>query len=134
MVVNILISVASAHPYVQAALFVRAVIDKVAGVSDSLKRQYQILTYSGMVDTLQDLLDWEIERKGGFYYSRTGNLDRYLTHVAQLRILGEMKYQEFYSSGANGAFTDQEDLKVQVERSIGNIRFYAQMLRLTLKV
>ena len=46
----------------------------------------------------------------------------------------EMKYQEFYSSGANGAFTDQADLKEQVDRSIRNIRFYAQQLRLTLKV
>ena len=55
-----------------------------------------------------------------------------LTNLAQIRILGEQKYEQFYTNGINSWFNDTDRIKANIEMSIGNIKSYAAALGLSL--
>lgn len=127
---NILITVASANPYVKAVKFLRDVIAHVTGIKESLKIEYQMLAYNCMSYSAKNLISKDSYYSNGYYYSFSDNLGRYLTHLAQVRILGEKKYDSFYSTGANKWFNDEDEIHEWILTSIGNIENCAQVLGL----
>ena len=127
---NILITVASANPYVKAVKFLRDVIAHVTGIKESLKIEYQMLAYNCMSYSAKNLISKDSYYSNGYYYSFSDNLGRYLTHLAQVRILGEKKYDSFYSTGANKWFNDEDEIHEWILTSIDNIEYCAQVLDL----
>lgn len=127
---NILISIASANPYVKAVKFLRDVIAHVTGIKETLKIEYQMLAYNCMSSSAILLINKDTYYSNGYYYSYSGNLLRYLTHLAQIRILGEKKYDSFYSTGSNKWFNDEEEIHEWIEASIDSIEYCAQILGL----
>ena len=69
---------------------------------------------------------------GDYYYDQSGDFLRYGTHLAQIRILGEKKYQDFYIHGANSWFNDTDKIKENVKISINNVKTCADALELEL--
>ena len=132
LTLNMAISIAASNPYVKAVVFVRDVIAQLTGIKDTLKREYEMLTYSDMSLSANRLISDASYSSGSYYYDRTGDLPRYLTNLAQIRILGEQKYEQFYTNGINSWFNDTDRIKANIEMSIGNIKSYAAALGLSL--
>ena len=78
----------------------------------------------------KNLISKDSYYSNGYYYSFSDNLGRYLTHLAQVRILGEKKYDSFYSTGANKWFNDEDEIHEWILTSIDNIEYCAQVLDL----
>lgn len=129
---NIAMTIASTNPYIKAVQFARDIIAHLTGIKDNLKQEYQMLTYSDMALSANRLINDITSGSGSYYYDRTGDLPRYLTHLAQVRILGEQKYREFYTNGMNSWFSDTDRINTNITASINNIKLYATVLGLTL--
>ena len=110
LTLNMAISIAASNPYVKAVVFVRDVIAQLTGIKDTLKREYEMPTYSDMSLSANRLISDASYSSGSYYYDRTGDLPRYLTNLAQIRILGEQKYEQFYTNGINSWFNDTDKI------------------------
>ena len=128
---NVAISIAGCNPYVGAVLFVRDTIGFITGIKDVLMYEYQMLTYNCMSHSAKNLVEAN-KHSDGSYYDRYGNLTRMLTHLARIRIMGEKKYAQFYNTGANKWFNDEQQITQNVNLSISIIKDKASDLNLLL--
>ncbi len=130
LTLNIAKSIASCNPYVGAVTFVINMLNLATGLSDTLRREYQMLCYSAMVDSLDELIYDVSSYSGNYHYDSEGRLYRYLVHLAQIRILGENKYIDYYSHGANTWFNDEQKIAKNVKNNISWIKETAIALHL----
>ena len=132
MTLSIAKSVVSCNPYVGAVTFVIDMLNLFTGLSDTIEREYQMVCYNSMVDSL-DYLIYDVSNYSGSYrYDSEERLYRYLVHLAQVRILGEKKYIDFYSHGANTWFNDEDEIAKDVNDNIDWIKETAKNLHLTI--
>lgn len=132
MTLNIIITIASSNPYIKAVKFVRDTVGMITGVKDTLKYEYQMLTYSDMAYCINNLISNSIYSSGSYYYENTTNVPRYLTNLAQIRILGEKKYEENYTNGVNSWIIDEDTIKSNISTSISLVQNCASKLGLEL--
>ena len=132
LTLNLAITIASCNPYVAAVTFAIDMLNLFTGLSDTIEREYQMVCYNSMVDSLDWLILDASKYSGGYRYCSEGNLYRYLVHLAQIRILGENTYIDFYSHGANTWFNDEEKIAEYVNDNIDWIKEQAAILNLKL--
>lgn len=132
MTMSIAKTIVSRNPYVGAVTFVIDIFDLVTGLSDTYEREYQMICYSSMVDSLDELISDVYNDSGSYRYDSEERLYRYLVHLAQIRILGEKKYIDYYSHGAKSWFHDEEEIAEQVNDNIDWIKEKAKDLHLTI--
>lgn len=95
---NVLLTVASKNPYVAALVFARDSIAIITGIKEDLKQQYEVLALTSMAYSIKNLIYSVAYQSGDYYYASRNeedDLERYLFHLAQVRICGENKYCEF---------------------------------------
>ncbi|MBQ6902645.1 MAG: hypothetical protein IJN71_06530, partial [Oscillospiraceae bacterium] len=128
---NLVITAASANPYVAAVKFVRDTIDILTGLSPTLKREYQMLCYNSMASAVKTLINENTYKYSGYYYMvNDEDVIRYLTNLANIRLFGEDKYLEFYTNGMNSWFTDEEATAEKINTSKNNVYIIAEELGL----
>lgn len=132
MTLSIAKSVASCNPYVGAVTFVIDMLNLFTGLSDTIEREYQMVCYNSMVDSLDWLVNDILNYSGNYYYDSEERLYRYLVHIAQIRILGENTYIDFYSHGANTWFNDEDEIAKYVNDNIDWIKETVKDLHLTI--
>ena len=132
LTLNIAKSIASCNPYVGAVTFVIDMLNLFTGLSDTIEREYQMVCYNSMVDSLDWLISGASDYSGSYRYDSEDRLYRYLVHLAQIRILGENTYIDFYSHGANTWFNDEDAIAEYVNDNIDWIKETAKYLHLTL--
>lgn len=132
LTLNIAKTVASCNPYVGAVTFVIDMLNLFTGLSDTIEREYQMVCYNSMVDSLDWLISDASNYSGSYRYDSEERLYRYLVHLAQIRILGENTYIDFYSHGANTWFNDEEEIAEYVNDNIDWIKETAKDLHLTI--
>lgn len=132
LTINIAKTIASCNPYVGAVTFVIDLINLFTGLSDTIEREYQMVYYSSMADSLDWLISDVANYSGNYRYDSEGRLYRYLVHLAQIRILGEKTYIDYYSHGANKWFNDEKQIAKYVNANIAAIRELAEDLHLKL--
>lgn len=130
MSVNVVITIASCNPYVGAVVIARDLIDMITGLSDRQKRESQMLVYESMATSANSLIVSNMYASNGVYFDRTGNATRYLTHLAQIRVLGEEKWKDAYTNGMNSWFRDDQEIIDSYNYVIGEIRTVARILEL----
>lgn len=130
MSVNMVISIASCNPYVGAVVIARDMIDMITGLSDTLEREYEMLAYESMATSANRLVVGSIYALNGVYFGKTGNATRYLTHLAQIRVLGEEKWKDFYTNGMNSWFQNNQEIIDSYNYVVGNVRSAATILNL----
>ncbi len=123
---QIIVTVASQNPYVKA---VKAVIDGIAlitGVREDIKQQLRMICVCDMVDSTKSLFKQSVTHTGDFYTVKTINDStsvRYLTHIAQMRVVGEHRYSEFMEwDGVIGWFTSNEENEKDIAVTINNTK------------
>ena len=132
LTINILITVASKNPYIESLTFARDILSYVTKVDKDTEYEYQMLSYNCMSNAIKNLISKNSYCNNGYYYDCSGNLERYLTHLAQIRILGEKTYGSFYLTGANKWFNDEDETREKVTLSVETIQHYANALGLHL--
>lgn len=132
MTLSIAKSVVSCNPYVGAVTFVIDMLNLFTGLSDTIEREYQMVCYNSMVDSLDWLISDASNYSSSYRYDSEERLYRYLVHLAQIRILGEKTYIDFYSHGANTWFNDEEEIAEYVNDNIDWIKETAKDLHLTI--
>ena len=132
LTLNIAKTVASCNPYVGAVTFVIDMLNLFTGLSDTIEREYQMVCYNSMVDSLEWLIFDVSNYSGSYRYDSEERLYRYLVHLAQIRILGENTYIDFYSHGANTWFNDEDEIAEYVNNNIDWIKEMAKGLHLTI--
>jgi len=132
MTVKMAIAVAAKNPYVGAVKFALDMLNLFTGLSDTIVREYQMLSYSSMDDSLYNLIYDVSNYTGKHQYDPEGRLYRYLVHLAQIRILGEKKYCEFYSHGANSWLVDEDEIADWIDDSIDRIKQHSSTMNLKL--
>lgn len=130
MSVNMVISIASCNPYVAAVVTARDLIDMITGLSDTLEREYKMLAYESMATSANSLVSDSMYAFNGIYFDSTGNATRYLTHLAQIRVLGEEMWKDFYTNGMNSWFQDDQEIIDSFNYVVGSVRSVADTLDL----
>lgn len=134
LMLNLAVTFASVNPYVSAVVFVRDMIDLVTGLSPTLEREYKMLAYDSMSYTARVLACNSYNGEAGFAYDITPNkdLERYLTNIAQIRILGEKMYAEYYTHGAVSWMINKDDINENTGNVISNVKLQSKKLKLKL--
>lgn len=133
MTLNMAISIASCNPYVAAVTFAIDMINLFTGLSATLEREYKMLFYNTMADSIEELISLSSNYSGSYtIYDNGGNLERYLIHLAQVRILGEILYKDFYTHGATSWFVDKSAVTKNIENNIEYIKGIAENLDIIL--
>lgn len=130
MSVNMVVSIASCNPYVGAVVIARDLIDMITGLSDTLEREYKMLAYESMATSADSLVVDSMYAFNGSYFDRTGNATRYLTHLAQIRVLGEEMWKDFYTNGMNSWFQDDQEIIDSFNYVVSSVRSAATTLNL----
>ena len=117
MSVNMVISIASCNPYVGAVVIARDMIDMITGLSDTLEREYEMLAYESMATSANRLVVGSIYALNGVYF-------------AQIRVLGEEKWKDFYTNGMNSWFQNNQEIINSYNYVVGNVRSAATILNL----
>lgn len=128
--VNMVITIASCNPYVKAVVVARDLINMITGLSDTLKREYKMLTYESMATSANNLIADSMYAFNGIYFDNTGNATRYLTHLAQIRVLGEEMWKDFYTHGMNSWFQDDQEIIDSFNYVANSVRSVAATLNL----
>ena len=135
MVGQIVLTVAAQNPYVKA---VKAVIDGLAlitGIRDDVKQQYKMICICDMADSTVTLFKQSVTHGNKVYTVKdenSGASTRYLTHIAQMRVVGEHRYCDFMNwEGIIGWFTSNEGNEKDIELTINNTKTCVNSLNLS---
>lgn len=109
-------------PYIAALLFLRDVFGGLTGIDETLTDQIEMLVYNGMSDQARKLVENNITLEDGSYYTTNDNMTRYLTNLAQIRILGEEKYAEYYTHGIGTWFVDDDQIVANTNYRISRVK------------
>lgn len=139
--INIAISIiAQGNPYVQATKSTIDVIAIITGIKPDIIQMYEMICLYDMTQATTSLFLKNVSREGSYYSALTINPSdpiRYLTHIAQMRIVGERKYIDYMETdGLWGGFinwlADYDKIVDNTNKSISNVKSYAQYLKLVL--
>lgn len=135
MVGQIVLTVAAQNPYVKV---VKAVIDGLAlitGIRDDVKQQYKMICICDMADSTITLFKQSVTHGNKVYTVKdenNGASTRYLTHIAQMRVVGEHRYCDFMNwEGIIGWFTSNEGNEKDIELTINNTKTCVSSLNLS---
>lgn len=135
MVGQIVLTVASQNPYVKV---VKAVIDGLAlitGIRDDIKQQYRMICIYDMTESTITLFNQSVTHDNKVYTVKdenSGASTRYLTHIAQMRVVGEHRYCDFMNwEGVIGWFTSNEGNEKDIELTINNTKTCVSSLNLS---
>ena len=131
---TVISKLAEANIYIATIEVVRGAVEVIVNYSKDIEQFYEMVCYGDMSDALICLVSPLLSHEGKYYYF-TNNEDtyRYVTHAAQIRILGERKYCEYeQKEGIRGWFDDNAEAKKAVEKTINSVRESADMLGLSL--
>ena len=135
MVGQIVLTIAAQNPYVKA---VKAVIDGIAlitGIRDDVKQQYKMICVCDMVESTITLFKQSVTHGSKTYTVKDENdgaSTRYLTHIAQMRVVGEHRYCDFMNwEGVIGWFTSNEGNEKDIELTINNTKTCVSSLNLS---
>lgn len=127
------------NPYTAAVVVVRNAIALITGINVDLKQQFQMYSYTELARATSRLFGNEVNENGYYYEAKTQGTDvdamlkRYLTHIAQMRILGEKMFCDWQEDdGVIGWFTDNSDVEEIVDGVINSIIAKANALELNL--
>ena len=127
------------NPYTLAFLIAMKSIAFITGIQEDLKQHFQMFAYTELVRATIRLFNNKTYVGKNYCESlKSGNgvdemLKRYLTHIAQLRILGETKFCEWKAyEGVIGWFKDNKKIEDKVEIVIDNIINHSKKLQLNL--
>lgn len=127
------------NPYTAAVVVVRNGLDIITGISEDLRQQFEMFSYTEMARAASNLFKASVTSYTSYYEAKavgtdaSESLNRYLTHVAQARVLGEKKYCDWQEDGGIiGWFTDNSDVEDAVDAAVDRIIQRANQLNLTL--
>ena len=137
---HIIKAAAKANIYVAAVVAVRDVTDILFGISDDIKQEYKMLCYHEMSSACAYYVKLNVSTNGVFYEISTTDIEdfqRYITHLAQLRILGERQFYEWEKYEGWLAFIgnwiiDIDSVQSNVNMNIRNIKLLSELLGLNL--
>lgn len=110
------------NPYLAALKFVKDIMGNALGINETLIDEYEMLTYDCMSECAAALVRAKVIPEGEHYYCYDMNVQRYMTNLAQLRILGEKKYIEYYTNGIGGWFVNQNRIINDVNARIARVK------------
>ena len=128
--------------YVRIVLVIRDGLNILLGTKEDLEQMYQILCYSDMCDIYSLIVPMQadVSVNGGYYYCKAHQehlFKKYLTNLAQLRILGEKECFAYLKG--DGWLTEKlddflgtEDIERPISLRINMVRNNAKMLNLHL--
>ena len=119
---NLLETFLSMNPYLAALKFVKDIMGNALGINETLIDEYEMLTYDCMSECAAALVRAKVIPEGEHYYCYDMNVQRYMTNLAQLRILGEKKYIEYYTNGIGGWFVNQNRIINDVNARIARVK------------
>ena len=127
------------NPYTAAIVVVRNGLALITGITVDLKQHFSMFTYTEMIRATNRLLKENVLENTNAYEALSYGdkyaemLDRFLTHIAQLRILDEQMFCDWQEEdGVIGWFTDNSDVEEVIDQVVENIIYMANELNLNL--
>ena len=108
-------------PILKGMLAIRDIFDLTFGVSEYIEGVYQIFSYEELGTAAKKLFQEHVDYHQGEFNDIQGNgdnMNKYLTHLVQLRILGE---QEYYATDFRGAFKRSKEVDQKLKRQIATL-------------
>ena len=123
---DVIVTLASSNLYIMVIVAARDGVDILLGASDLLTEYYEMVSYKRLDAATKSLLNENLKVSGKYYQldvDDVKNVNRYLVHLAQIRILGEKKYLDFKKlGGVIGFFTKPNELEEQISSKIAAIK------------
>ncbi len=127
----------SKNPYTAVIVVVQAGLDLITGISEDLQQHFEMFSYTAMSRASAKIINWYTSNDGSYYsipsYTKEESVIRNLTHLAQMRILGEKKFCDWQEwGGIIGMFDDNAEWEAAIKNQVTMIKNAANRLDLVL--
>lgn len=133
--------IASKCIYVEAVIAVRDIFDCLFSISTDTKQMYNIICYHELSNAYIQLFNEQIYNCDNNNYIIQYNDElsyiRYITNLAQLRVLGELEFYNWekydgWTSGVMNALINLKDVESNIDVQLSNLQTIAKLLDLKL--
>lgn len=131
-----------ANPKELTAELLNTLIEKILGNKEDLEQMYRILCYSDMCNIYSMIVPMQVKvsLNGNYYYCEAHREQlflKYLTNLAQLRILGEKEYFAYLKGDGwltkkLDKFFGTDDIERNIGLRINTVKYTAEALELHL--
>lgn len=133
--------IASKCIYVEVVIAVRDIIDCLFSISTDTKQMYNIICYHELSSAYIQLFNNQIDSDNKNYYviqyDDKLNYIRYITNLAQLRVLGELEFYNWekydgWASGIMNALINLKDVESNINTQLSDLQTISKLLDLKL--